>query len=97
MLDFYLIKDDQITPDSPTELEFIGQLDSKTFKNLKTKGIIENHYEYNSDFRWKSEQIKQICQNNTDHKQQNDTDVKQLFKIIEIIENTNSGIIAFGD
>ncbi|MCD0467657.1 hypothetical protein [Flavobacterium sp. ENC] len=97
MLDFYLIKDEQITPDSPTGLEFIGQLNDRTFRNLQNKGVIDKRYEYHSDFRWDIETILQMRLNGTKLQTHKDTDIIQLFQIIDISENKKSGIIAFGD
>jgi hypothetical protein len=97
MLDFYIIQDEQITPDSPTGLEFIGQLNDSTFRNLKTKGIIDKQYDYYSDFRWTTKSILQIRQNSTKSLLQEDTDTKQLNQLLDLAENRKSGIIAFAD
>ncbi|MBF4487356.1 hypothetical protein [Flavobacterium sp. CSZ] len=97
MLDFYIIKEEQITPNSPTGLEFIGQLDDNTFRNLKTKGIIDKSYDYYSDFRWNSKTILQIRQNSTKSSIQEDTDIKLLNQLLDLAENRKSGIIAFTD
>lgn len=97
MLDFYIIKEEQITPNSPTGLEFIGQLDDNTFRNLKTKGIIDKCYDYYSDFRWNTKTIFQIRQNSTKSSTQEDTDIKQLNRLLDLAENRKSGIIAFAD
>lgn len=97
MLDFYIIKDGQMTPDSPTGLEFIGQLGDNTFRNLKTKGIIDKRYDYYSDFKWNTKTILQIRQNSIKLCIQEDTDTKQLNQLLDLAENRESGIIAFAD
>ncbi|MEP6804827.1 MAG: hypothetical protein ABI892_09925 [Flavobacterium sp.] len=97
MLDFYLIHDEQITPESPSDLEFIGNLDEKTFQNLKTKKIIPKNYDCFSDFRWNTTVIKQILNIASNQELQNDTDIQQLKQILIIAENRKSGLIAFAD
>lgn len=54
MLEFYIIEDSQNTPDWPEQvgLQYAGEIDAKTFKNLKTKGFVEDQFGYYSDFRW---------------------------------------------
>ncbi|MEO8254688.1 MAG: hypothetical protein ABI554_09930 [Flavobacterium sp.] len=97
MVDFYLIHDEQITPESPSDLEFIGNLDHKTFQNLKTKKIISNNYDYYSDFRWNTPIIKQIFEHCIKQETQKDTDIDQLKQILSIAKNRKSGLIAFAD
>lgn len=97
MLDFYLIKDEQITPNSPNELESIGAIVNTVFHNLKTKGFIDNCYDYYSDFRWNTKKINQIRQNSQKHQNLEDTDLIQLFQILDMAEKKKSGIVAFGD
>jgi hypothetical protein len=97
MLDFYLIHDEQITPELPSDLEFIGNLDDKTFQNLKTKKIIDNNYDYYSDIRWNTPIIKQILEHCIKQKTQKDTDIEQLKQILSIAKNRKSGLIAFAD
>lgn len=60
MLDFYYIEDEKSKPDSLGELDFAGELDDKTFHNLQKKGIIDEHFDYYSDFRWSVSILKQI-------------------------------------
>lgn len=97
MLDFYLIHDEQIMPESPSDLEFIGNLDEKTFQNLKTKKIIPDNYDCFSDFRWNITVIKQIFEHCIKQELQKDTDIQQLKQILSIAENRKSGLIAFAD
>ncbi|MFH7017057.1 hypothetical protein [Flavobacterium sp. FlaQc-47] len=97
MLDFYLIHDEQITQESPSDLEFIDNLDDKTFQNLKTKKIIPDNYDYFSDFRWNTTVIKQILNIASNQETQNDTDIQQLKQILSIADNRKSGLIAFAD
>lgn len=51
MLDFYIIGDAQAKPSYPEQLglEFIGELDCKTFDNLQNKGIIDRRFDFYLD------------------------------------------------
>ncbi len=77
MLDFYIIKDDQVKPNHPEKsgLEFVGGLDEKTFDNLQNKGIIDGRFDYYSDFRLVAVLIKQIRQTIIQKQLQADNDV----------------------
>jgi|UPI000648247D hypothetical protein len=99
MLDFYTIKKDQPTPNYPekAELILIGQLDDKTFSNLQKKGIIDNCFDYYSDFRWNKEIADQIKKNISNQNLQFDDDVKKLLQIISVVEKNQQDIIAYGD
>lgn len=99
MLDFYSIKDDQPTPSFPEKLglQFVGDLDDKTFCNLQNKKIIEEKFYYYSDFRWNTAAIQLIHQNILKHQLQKDTDVQKLIQILEVADKEQSGLIAYGD
>ncbi|SHK66768.1 hypothetical protein [Chryseobacterium polytrichastri] len=99
MLDFYSIKDHQPTPSFPEklELQFVGDLDDKTFGNLQNKNIIEEKFYYYSDFRWNTAEIKMIHQNILKHQLQKDIEVQKLIKILEVADKEKSGLIAYGD
>ena len=49
MLDFYIIQDDQVKPNSPEKLglEFVGGLDEKIVENLQNKEIIDKWFYLN--------------------------------------------------
>lgn len=99
MLDFYIIKDDQSTPNHPEQLglEFVGGLDSKTFDNLQNKGIIDRQFDYYSDFRIGSARIQQIRQTIIQMQLQGDSDVKKLIQLFDAAVNNLSGLIAYGN
>jgi len=99
MLDFYLIKDDQPNPDYPeqSELEFAGGLDLKTHSNLQKKGLIDDHYDYFSDFRWDTTFVKQLKAKTKQSKFENDSDVQKLIDLINKAQLKESGLIAYCD
>jgi hypothetical protein len=99
MLDFYFIKDDQIDPSHPGELglEFAGGLDIKIVARLQQKGVIDQLYDYSSDFRLGTLLIKQIRQIISQKSLQADSDVKELMQLFDLADRTQSGLIVFGD
>lgn len=99
MLDFYLINDEQPKPRYPEQidLEFVGDLNNKTFETLKTKGLIENRFDYYSDFRWNSAFVKQIYSSMLANEFRNDSDIQQLFELISKANEINYGLIAYCD
>ena len=98
MLDFYLINDEQPKPDYPEQanLKYISGLNSKTFENLKDKGIIDYRFDYYSDFRWNIELVKQISRKAA-KKRESDTDFEKLFEILNEALESKSGVIAYCD
>ncbi|WP_104383021.1 hypothetical protein [Sphingobacterium sp. HMA12] len=99
MLDFYIIDDNQAKPNYPTEigLEFVGELDYGTFKNLQKKNIIDKEFNFYSDFRLTTLLIKQIVNNILQKHLQTDTDVQKLFHILNTATEKQSGLIAYCD
>lgn len=98
MLDFYFLKDDVTKPgNGPSALDFAGNLDDKTFSNLQKKGIIDNRFDYYSDFRWSELLLKQIRERIDLKQMQTDTDVVKLLRLIDAALNQKSGLIAYGD
>ena len=98
MLDFYIIKDEQPKPNYPEQvnLEFISGLDSRTFDNLISKGVIDSRFDYYSDFRWNNSLIKQI--NSKVSKIKNsDSDIDKLNLILKKALELECGIIAYCD
>jgi hypothetical protein len=53
MLNFYLIKDEMAKPNSfkQTTLELAGSIDEYVFEDLQHKKLIEDRFDYYSDFR----------------------------------------------
>lgn len=96
MLDFYLIKDEQKTPDYPEQqnLEFAGDLDYKTYHNLLKKKVIDERFDYYSDFRWSKQIVEQIL--NTKNVEI-DSDFDKLSSILIKATQINSGLIAYCD
>ena len=99
MLDFYLISDDQPKPRNPKqiELQFVGRLDYDCFEGLKLKGFIANQFDYCSDFRWGTNQIKLISEMVNKSAFQPTLDVKRLTELLDIAVRNNSGLLAYGD
>ncbi|MEY5047505.1 MAG: hypothetical protein RLZZ175_864 [Bacteroidota bacterium] len=99
MLDFYLIRDDQVKPNFPESLGlvFVGSLDYITFEKLQNLGIISSQFDYYSDFRLDSIIIKQI-RNNIIQKDLNfNSDIIKFTHLFDIADKNKSGLIAFGD
>jgi hypothetical protein len=99
MLDFYIINDDQAKPSSRKQefLEFVGGLDEVVFENLQKRGIINDRFDYYSDFRLATPLIGQIRENILQKQLQDDHDVKKLLYIFDVAEKHQSGLIAYGD
>lgn len=99
MLDFYLIKDEQKKPNAPEKLGlvYIGGLEAPTFENLQNKGLIDQQFDYYSDFRWKTERIHHIQQNIAQKRLQADTDVIKLTQLLAMAAEKQCGLIAFAD
>lgn len=98
MLDFYLISDSEPTPkpDKLGELEYLGGLNENVYSRLIKKGMIDKRYDYDSDFRWTSKDVKLIVRrfkNISSH----DSDIIPLKKLTEKAINTNYGIITLCD
>lgn len=99
MLDFYTIEDDRPKPNYPAQqnLKYVGGLDNKTFHNLQQKGIIDDRFDYYSDFRLGTQVIAEIRKRIETKKMEKDSDVQLLLNLLEIAEQENSGLIAYGD
>lgn len=99
MLDFYIIDDDQSMPGYPEELglQFVGGIDYGTFKNLQSKGVLDQRFDYYADFRLDTILLKQIHENILQKKMQTDTDVIKLVQLFNIAQQQDGGLIAFGD
>lgn len=89
MLDFYIIKDDQAKPSSRKQesLEFVGGLDEVVFKNLQKRGIINDRFDYYSDFRLATPLIRQIRENILQKQLQDDSDVKKYFIFLMLLKS----------
>lgn len=97
MLDFYFIADETIKPYSPSGLEIAGALDDKTFANLQKKGIIDDRFDFYSDFRWNEALLKQMRERIVQKQLHTDTDVVKLLRLIDTAIKNQNGLIAFGD
>ena len=99
MLDFYIIKDEQKKPNNPGKLgrDYAGGLDYKTFSNLQNKGIIDNRFDYYSDFRLDTKLINQIRLQIIQKNMQTDTDVILLLQILNMTEINQCGLMAYCD
>ncbi len=99
MLDFYLIRDDQVKPNFPESLGlvFVGSLDYITFEKLQNLGIISSQFDYYSDFRLDSIIIKQIRKNIIQKDLNFNSDIIKLTHLFDIADKNKSGLIAFGD
>lgn len=97
MLDFYIIPDSKgkPKPDKLNELEYVGSLEPEVFDRLVRKGLIDSRFDFYSDFRWGSQLIKQININIREYS--NDSDVNHLKKIIDKVQDVESGLIVYGD
>lgn len=97
MLDFYYINDGQQTLDDDNgKLEFAGSLNADVFHNLKKKGVIDQHFNYYSDFRWSETLLKQMHQN-IKLKYKADGDIHLLFQLVDSAVERKTGLVAFGD
>lgn len=97
MLDFYYISDKKSKPGSLQELDFAGDLDDKTFHNLQKKGIIDDRFDYYSDFRWGFAILKQIRERIVQKQLHTDTDVVKLLRLIDAALEKQVGLMAYGD
>ncbi|GAB5564132.1 MAG: hypothetical protein Wins2KO_11950 [Winogradskyella sp.] len=96
MLDFYLINDEQSKPNYPEQLnlEFVSGNDYEAYERLLTKGVIDQRFDFYSDFRWSSHMIKKLF-NKTKEKQ--DSDFTILNNILRKAMDKNSGLVAYSD
>lgn len=99
MLDFYLIRDDQATPDYPElgSLEQVGGLDEKCFKMLKDKGVIPGNFDYYTDFRWDTSSSKRILEHIQEGELKTNSCVENLVRLLERAAQHKCGLIAYSD
>lgn len=97
MLDFYLISDDIEDPEFPEQIGLLlaGGLDDKTFTDLKLRRIIEENYNFYSDFRWTKETVKQKY--DLTKLISHDSSVKKMIDILSKAVEQERGLIAFCD
>jgi len=98
MLDFYLISDNEPTPkpDKVDGLEYLGGLEEGIYIRLIKKGIIDKKYDYYSDFRWTSKDVKLITEN-LKNKSNSDSDINTFKTITEKVIKSKFGIITLCD
>jgi hypothetical protein len=99
MLDFYIIEDDKPKPRDPEQMSLThaGGLDDKTFHNLQKKGIIDQRFDFYSDFRWGTQLVSQMQQTIQRKNMGGDTDVQKLVLLLDLAGQKESGLIAYGD
>lgn len=98
MLDFYLISDNKKTnPKSPKNLKYAGGIEDDKYYRLIRIGLIDEKYDYYSDFRWNTAVVKQINKHLEKYKTDNNTDIETLRQIINQAVENNCGLIAYCD
>jgi len=79
------------------ELELAGELDYKTFENLQKTGVIESNYDYYTDFRWDTVNIKQMCDKIKHNQRLYHLDIEKLLVILNRARSLNMGLLAYAD
>ncbi len=97
MLHLYTIPDDQPKPNKGNTLPFAGELDETTFENLQEKGIISDRFDVYSTFRWGTALINQMRVTIQKKNMTNDADVQKLLTLFNTAQQSDSGLIAYGD
>ena len=97
MLHLYTIPDDQPRPNKANTLPFAGELDETTFENLQEKGIISDRFDVYSTFRWGTTLINQMRVTIQKKNMVNDADVQKLLTLFNTAQQSDSGLIAYGD
>jgi len=99
MLDFYLIADHQVCSDNPegAGLTVAGHIGPDAFGRLKKIKVIDERFEYGTDFRWSREVIVQMRSTIMKRQLQSSTDVQKLMSLLNFAEQNNSGLIAYAD
>lgn len=97
MLDFYIIEDSEIKP-KPDELknfQYAGGLEIVIFERLIKKGIIDQRFDFYSDFRWSYEFVELISSKTKYF--DNDYDVNLMRSITDKAKKFKSGLSALSD
>lgn len=98
MLDFYFIPDDESFDIKDTgRLELAGGIEMELFDRLQGKGVIDQRFDYYSDFRWRSAIVKKMHEQAQNAKFSADTDVQHLLKILGQALERDSGLMALCD
>lgn len=99
MLDFYLISDEETKPAYPEKIGLVlaGSMDDGTFERLKRKQVIDERFDYYTDFRWSRALTMQIRSRIVQHRLQADTDVQKLLNVLNLADQHNNGLIAYAD
>jgi len=97
MLDFYLISDSERSKlgEEPDPLSYVGSLALNRYTRLVKKGVIDERFDYFSDFRWEMEMVLQIDAKTA--RFAGDTDVDQLNTILKKAMSQNCGLMAICD
>lgn len=99
MLDFYLIAAHQALPANPGEAGLVvaGRMESEVFNRLKRIRIIDERFEYDTDFRWSRAVMAQMRSTIAQYQFQSSTDVQQLLCLLDLADQNNSSLIAYAD
>lgn len=99
MLDFYLIEEQQQTPEYPEEmnLKYLGGLEFQSFSKLKVIGIIDLSFSYYNDYRLNLKQVKEILLKMNLSKWKEDLDLLSFQKILYKAIEAKMELIAFCD
>jgi len=98
MLDFYLIPSHLPShPGDPSSLQHAGELNDQVYSRLQQKKLIEERYDYYSDFRWNGEHVRQKLQLIREQEMAQDPGVKKLLQILLLAEKAGYGLVAYGD
>lgn len=98
MLNFYVVKDEQPNSNSlkKVTMELAGSLHEQAFEDLQQKKMIEERFDYYSDFRWSRGQVHQKF---TQLKTQStkEASVVTFLAILEKAVHQQSGLMAYSD
>lgn len=99
MLDFFLINDDEPTPDTPDGYVHAGGLTLEIYERLQRFEIIDTRFCYFDDFRWSRETIAAL-QARLDIafiQSPNNTDYLEFAQLLNIATTAESGLFAVAD
>lgn len=99
MLDFYLITGYQSHSNNPEKKGFVlaGHLESDVFERLKRIQLIDERFEYYTDFRWSRAMILQLRTTIERRRIESSSDVQKLLSLLNLADQHNSGLLACAD
>ncbi|MEO1054835.1 MAG: hypothetical protein AAFX87_29650 [Bacteroidota bacterium] len=95
MLDFHLIKDNESIHSDHT-FKYVNGIEIKAFAELQRREHIEERFDYYSDFRWSTEQVKQKLEAMSRLPNLTEAELK-LQAILETAQGQGCGLVAFCD